>query len=839
MKNLNVSLTRKLDLCVSCEICFATCPEFAISMENKNGQFLPKVNDEKCTNCGLCFRYCPGIDIDPSHIRFKKISRSLFDGPYKNIYVAYSNDGEIRKNSTSGGLLTTLILNLIKNNEYDGAFVLNFDKFDNYPARLVLTNKSLEIFNAAKSKYIPASVFNIIKAVKNSNKRYIIVGTPCQILGIKKFLKINDIKEEKLLFFGMFCDKTYNFNLIRYFEDLYKNTREKLIKFEFRTKEKSGWPGDVKLYFDSGRTLIIDRKFRMNVKDFFQLKRCLLCIDKLNRLADISFGDCYVKGKEDNNGKSTVFIRTEKGQKIFSKYSFLFTLESVNIEGVRESQQLYKKMDNLEYAKYYIDKHNIHQDSELCLKSDIKLLKNLSKLEKFLDLGKNYKFNNIRIFSTWFELLNNFKKFKMSLKIGVILGIAFFIEIIKPKHTKKEDCLELSDKNILIVGGNLANKGAQAMTFTTVDQMKRKFPNKDIYLLSNNDFYRGDEEKKIYKFEILPWEISIKLATLGYKDYLKKDRYFTDIENHVIDIIKNASCIIDISGYALSSQFNIRFSIDYLINILIARKFSIPFYIFPQSIGPFKYPNWQKVILLPLIYLYLKYPKKIYVREEEGLNNLRKFANRNTEKRPDIVLLKDKYLLNNIFKQKVTTKLVDIKSNSVGIIPNRQIFKYSEENKLYSLYIMLIDKLIKTGKNVYILKHSNEDYDICKKLKSNYLVSSKVKLISDVLNAIELEDIIKKFDFIIASRYHSIVHAYKNNVPSLILGWATKYYELSKNFGQLDYFIDIRKKIDKNKINKQLIKLSHKYPSEKKEIMNKMSILQNGIVSVFKLFNNN
>ena len=39
-------------------------------------------------------------------------------------------------------------------------------------------------------------------------------------------------------------------------------------------------------------------------------------------------------------------------------------------------------------------------------------------------------------------------------------------------------------RNIIITGGELFNKGAQAMTFVTVNELKKRFPDHQIYLLS-------------------------------------------------------------------------------------------------------------------------------------------------------------------------------------------------------------------------------------------------------------------------------------------------------------------------------------------------------------------
>ena len=252
MEKLNVIKTRELDLCVSCEICSAVCPLEAIKMENEFGQFLPKIDEDKCNKCGLCIELCPGIDINPLMLRHGKKSNNMLDGLCSESYTAYSNNFEIRKKSASGGLITNLIIELIQNNDFDGVFVLDFDTFDGKPARLKETHKIDEILKAANSKYIPASVYHVIKTLKTrDNKKYIIIGTPCQIHGIKKYIAKFNISKEYIFFIGLFCDKTLNFNIIQYLEDTYKKPNEKLIKFEFRTKEKHGWPGNPKIYFDA------------------------------------------------------------------------------------------------------------------------------------------------------------------------------------------------------------------------------------------------------------------------------------------------------------------------------------------------------------------------------------------------------------------------------------------------------------------------------------------------------------------------------------------------------------------------------------------------------------
>lgn len=801
-------------------------------MEHKFGQFLPKVNEEKCSNCGHCLEVCPGIDLNPANLGCEKNSSDVFTGTCLECYTAHSNNFAVRQNSSSGGLITTLIAELIKNKDFDAVFVLDFDKFGGEPARLKATNDINEILKSAKSKYIPASVYNVIKTLqKDGGKRkYIIVGTPCQIYGIKKFTSKSEISEENLLFLGLFCAKTMNFNIIRYFEDKFRNQNERLAKIEFRTKDKAGWPGNTKLVFDSGRKMIVDRNIRLGLKKFFQLNRCLFCSDKLNRFADISFGDCYIEGKSSFHGKSSVIVRTDKGKNIFQKYSSLFTVERESWKKIAESQNLSDMRENLNYAKFFAKKHNIAPKTELNYDVNAQVTKRLSKLQKHVKWGMNYNVNKIRFNIVLSRVKRKIGRAQKLLKYGVVFLpiIAKDIFIRRVGRTEKES----TRKNIIIVGGSLFNKGAQAMTFTVVDQLKRKFPDKTSYLLSTPDFEIEEEEKMKYNFKFLPWN---SLGFLGFKRkiFLKRSRY-DYLDDAIHEVIKDAAVFIDISGYALSSQWSFRGNLSYLFNIATAKRYSIPYYIFPQSIGPFDYPLKIRLLLYPLLRMYLRYPKKIFVREKEGVKAVSKI-NGNVEKSYDVVLQNKNYNTDNIYRDSIHLKNIKIEPKSVGIIPNSRVLERSSLNNFYSIYVQVINRLVYAKKNVYVVRHSYEDLEICEKIKSFFPDNKNVKLISDDLNALELENVIRQFDFVIASRYHSIVHAYRNGVPALVIGWATKYFELLESFDQLDYFFDVRKGTDIEKISNKLDEMIINYEYEREKITNRIAYIKNK-ENIFNLF---
>jgi colanic acid/amylovoran biosynthesis protein len=406
-------------------------------------------------------------------------------------------------------------------------------------------------------------------------------------------------------------------------------------------------------------------------------------------------------------------------------------------------------------------------------------------------------------------------------------------------------------KYIIITGGQLFNKGAQAMTFTVVDQMKRRYPDKEIVLLSIMDYKRSKSDREKYNFKIMPWFISIKLGFLNTIFQVGSDMYYwtyekmrfiyrrikrkkiTKFHNYKSEkedlkkILKQSSLMIDVSGYALSSQRGFKSSLNFLLNLVIAKKKKIKTYLLPQSFGPFEYKIYQKLLLFPIMKKYLKIPEIIFVREKDGLQYIRKFTEKNIEKSVDIVLNNYDYDKRNIFNNYDKNEHVEIKHNSVGIIPNVKIMIHGNSKEIYDLYRNIINNLLEHKKTVYILRHSAEDLNICKEIKNNFSDNGKVILLENDLDCIELNSIIKNFEFVIASRYHSVVHAYKNFVPVLILGWAIKYIELAKNFGQSQYCFDVRENINKEKIITMVKNLLRSYSLERKVIKENSKVLEN------------
>lgn len=348
-------------------------------------------------------------------------------------------------------------------------------------------------------------------------------------------------------------------------------------------------------------------------------------------------------------------------------------------------------------------------------------------------------------------------------------------------------------KYIIVTGGELRNKGAQAMTFITVDQIAKKYPQYRVVLVSKQDYKRPESEKKNYKFDIIAPMTVIKNRIVSscfggllfqndpvYKEYLR--------------ILKNSVALIDISGYALGSNWGAKNAIRVMQRICLAKYYNIPVYFMPQSYGPFDFKGKMALIANYMIKHYLSYAKVVYAREYDGLKLLEeKYRLKNVVKANDLVLQNKGFELSNIYHNVPEVFDMDVPKGSVAIIPNSKNNKFGEENEVMRLYQNVISRLLDKNKKVYLIYHAVEDLKVCEAIKEKYFTDNKdVLVVEKELSCVDFDNLVEKFDFIIGSRYHSIVHAYRKSIPAVILGWAIKYRELAKSIEQENYCFDVK-----------------------------------------------
>lgn len=383
-------------------------------------------------------------------------------------------------------------------------------------------------------------------------------------------------------------------------------------------------------------------------------------------------------------------------------------------------------------------------------------------------------------------------------------------------------------RNIIISGGGLVNKGAQAMTLLSICELKKRFPEDRIYLLSWNTCPAEKQRYAMYDLELLQIP-PLKFAGAAHSP-LKRAAYtlrygktFTETDK----IYRDTRLLIDISGYALGSNWSAKVCHDYLNNIEHALAYGIPVYLLPQSFGPFDFQGEAGENLDARVRRLLPRVKLICAREEAGYQALCSSygLEGNTILHNDLVLTSRLTDYALALKETIAVSLPEIPENSICVIPNVRVSE-NGVNQADSLYLAAMEAALALGLRVYITYHSAQDKALCAHLNAAFADNDRVVFLDHDYGCMEFNELVKQFRFVVASRFHSIVHALKNGVPCIALGWAVKYIELLNLFGQGGYLFDLRQKVDAQDVQAAIVSMNRNVSAESQKIKHTLPDLQ-------------
>lgn len=287
---------RDKSACCGCSACYAICPKQCITLSaDKEGFLYPVVNAEVCINCGLCEKVCPVL-----HPKKKEVQPDVF--------AVINTDEKIRLQSSSGGIFTLIAEQIIDEGGvvFGARFNENWEVVHDYTE----TKEGLSYFRG--SKYVQSNLgkaFNQAKFFLDTGRKVMFTGTPCQIAGLKNFLRksYDNLLTVDVVCHGVPSPGIWKEYLIQSVKNIYKNEchwgefidlKEVIQNISFRSKEK-GWKNFhvVLEYINRERESI---PFYQNLymkaflSDFSLRPSCFVCPAKLDNMqGDITLADCW------------------------------------------------------------------------------------------------------------------------------------------------------------------------------------------------------------------------------------------------------------------------------------------------------------------------------------------------------------------------------------------------------------------------------------------------------------------------------------------------------------------------------------------------------------------
>lgn len=300
--------------CSGCTACANACPKDAIVMEPDHEGFLyPKVLADKCVDCGLCQKVCP-------------MGKPKEEQRQVDACVVRYQDPAIVEHSTSGGVFTALASRILG----DGGVVYGTGYDENMRVVCKKATKMEDLAEMRGSKFVQSYLgdsFRRIKAELQQGISVLFVGTPCQVEGLRGYLRKD---YENLVCVDFVCRGVPSPGLwANYVQCMEKKYGAKMVGARFKHKTYGYHATTMKIDFENGKTHYgsgrIDPMMKAFVSELASRPSCGACdFKQLQRKSDLTMFDCYeftqlTGQRDDNKGYSSILIQSKKGAALFEQ----------------------------------------------------------------------------------------------------------------------------------------------------------------------------------------------------------------------------------------------------------------------------------------------------------------------------------------------------------------------------------------------------------------------------------------------------------------------------------------------------------------------------------------
>jgi coenzyme F420 hydrogenase subunit beta len=403
----------RYNLCISCGLCSLNGNA---QMIYKNGVYKPsfknKLLDE---DSRYLYDICPGkgypiIELSKGYTDAKKHDYRI--GKYLSLGAATSKDIDLLKDSSSGALIPTLANYLLDKKYVDGIITVKYEyTLDGPIPKPFIAKNKRELQESQGSKYQPIPLLEIINEIISFQGTLAVIGTPCQIAGVKLIqTKNNHLKEKIKYTISNFCGGFRDYRETERIFKIVNINKAKIEKFSYRG---NGQPGFMSIQ-QSNRPLVQLKYPEYSLlTGYIKHKRCRLCIDATGELADISFGDAWIPKYLNSHLKwSEYIVRSKEMKEIIEQ---LYVEKKIVVESITKKELIDSQKGNIitkkerQFSRY-------------------KLYSILGIRIPFFDGGYNYEKTNLKLELK--VLLSHYFMYILE-KFGLYLPIAKLLKRVK------------------------------------------------------------------------------------------------------------------------------------------------------------------------------------------------------------------------------------------------------------------------------------------------------------------------------------------------------------------------------------------------------------------------
>ncbi len=356
---------------------------------------------------------CPFSD---SILNENEISKRLFEqncqyhkqiGYFSALYAGYVSENDFRENGSSGGMVSWILCELLKNNLVDGILHVKSrlpTKNDSRLFHYQVSRSSHEVCSSTKSRYYPIEMSEVLNLVIDQPGRYAIVGVPCFIKAIRLLISQNKILKERIHYcLALVCGhlKSKEYTTMLAWQCGIKPGNLLSIDFRKKIAKLNASQYGIEVTGKIEGKLITHNEIICNLYGsdwglgFFKYKACDYCDDLFGETADLTVGDAWIKPYlEDDRGNNIVIIRNLKIKELVEKgiSTGRLVLDPINCNDVVKSQigGLHHRRMALSYRLFIADKMNKWRPTKRVLPQESLLNNRLKRKHSLrMQLSKN------------------------------------------------------------------------------------------------------------------------------------------------------------------------------------------------------------------------------------------------------------------------------------------------------------------------------------------------------------------------------------------------------------------------------------------------------------------
>lgn len=317
--------------CIGCGACAAKSDRYKMIM-NEHGMYEANLVNPNAAGAKAAFGVCP---FGESSLNEDDIARDVFGndlsyhdglGHFRDAYAGFVLDPGFRAAGSSGGFGSWLLVELFKNEMIDAVIhVRSLDKAASDDSSKPLfaysiSNNEESIRSAAKSRYYPIELSEVIELVRKTNKRYAVTALPCFVKALRLLCRGDRELESKLKFFiGLVCGHLKSTGFAEFMAWQVGVNPSELKSLDFRYKLPHREANQYGLKVESRKN---SRAFVRQMDSLFghtwslglfRNPACDFCDDVFAETADITVGDAWLpEYVGDPLGTNVIIVRNSK-----------------------------------------------------------------------------------------------------------------------------------------------------------------------------------------------------------------------------------------------------------------------------------------------------------------------------------------------------------------------------------------------------------------------------------------------------------------------------------------------------------------------------------------------